>query len=83
MRVCGPVAVNLHAVGQETRCRLPTCWFFLVLLLLQPVFSMADACSVANDSPLAHDRVVETMFEQGSPQVGVVIPPCTRRHKVV
>ena len=40
----------------------------LVLLFLQPVFSMADACSVANNSPLFHDRVVETRFGQGSPR---------------
>jgi len=45
---------------------------------------MADVCSVANDNPLVRDCVVETRFGQGSPQVGVAIPPeCSRRHKVV
>jgi len=39
----------------------------LVALLRQSVFNMVDACDVANDSPLALDRVVETRSGQGSP----------------
>jgi len=31
--VCGPVAVDLHVVGLETRRKLPTCWYLVVLLL--------------------------------------------------
>ena len=61
------------------------CIGILVLLLLQPVFNMADACSVANNSPLTRDRVVESRFGQGSPQVELqshLSILCTRRHKV-
>ena len=47
----------------------------LAVLLFQPVFSMANACSMASNSPLAHDRVVDTSSGQGSSQVGVAIPP--------
>ena len=47
----------------------------LVVLLFQPVFSMADACSVANNSLFAHDCVVDTSSGQGSSQVGVAISP--------
>jgi len=36
---------------------------------------MADASDVADDSPLVRDRVVETRSGQGSPQVGIAIPP--------
>ena len=57
-----PAAVNLHVVGLITR---------LVVLLLQSVFSMADACDVASNSFLTHDHEVD---RQGSPQVGVAIP---------
>ena len=58
----GPV--KLHTVGMETHCRLHKCWF-LVMLLLQSVFSMADTYSMANGSPLACDCVVETRFGKG------------------
>ena len=81
MYVCGSmsVAVYLHVVGLKTCCRLPTSWF-LVVLLLQSVFSMADACSVANNTPLASDRVVETKSGQGGSCNPIL---CMRRHKVV
>ena len=42
---------------------------------------MADASDMANDSPPAHDRVVETRSEQGSPQVGIAIPSEYSLHK--
>jgi len=76
--VCMHACVNLHMVGLETRCRLPTCWYFSCVVF-QPVFSMADACSVANNSPLARDCVVDTSSGQGSSQVGVAIPPVRQK----
>ena len=42
---------------------------------------MADASDMANDSPPAHDHVVETRSEQGSPQVGIAIPSEFSLHK--
>jgi len=80
--VCVCVCVCVWACG----CRPPrggpgnastTCCVLVVLL----VFSMADACDVANDSPLACDRVVETRSRQGSPHVGVAILPEYSLHK--
>ena len=54
----------------------------LVVLLCQSVFRMADACDVANDSPLAHDCVVEARSRQEYPWVEVAIPPEYSLHEL-
>ena len=57
MYVCGTVRVFVCRPGLEKCHRLPTYWH-LVVLFHQYVFSTADACDVANDSPVTHEGVV-------------------------